>query len=53
MMIFTHMINIDKTFKLTQDQGHRVIKVTGSKFKVKVKLWPMATVFVRFRYKIG
>ena len=51
MMIFTHMINIDKTFKLTQDQGHRVIKVTGS--KVKVKLWPMDTVFVRFRYKIG
>ena len=23
-MIFTHMIDIDETFKLTQGQGHRV-----------------------------
>ena len=23
-MVFTHMIDIDETFKLTQGQGHRV-----------------------------
>ena len=56
LMVFTHMIDVDVTFKLTQDQGHEVkgqgqIKLFGKKgFVYKTRMGDL--IWLKLRYMI-